>query len=424
VLSIESLSWLTSSTGQEALTLAESLEPSEETFLAVAQRLTRRFPDVLARVAVEQAILRRRALPKFPRAAEMYFLREALEQSSGYRAAAYHASRLSGRTPCFDLGCGIGGDALALAEHGPVVAIEHDALRVHVLQANGRRLGLGANMRTVRGDLLRPAWRLPPKAVAFADPARRRLGRRVHASASYEPPLPLLVGLAERVAGMGIKVSPAINRLETDSLRAEVEFVSDGGDLKECVLWFGELRTADSRATLLPDRHTLAGPEADGHLLSPILEHLYEPDPAVMRAGLVRRLAKTIGALQVDPDLALLTSGPLLSTPFATAYRVVDVMPFSEKALRGELRRRGVGEVTLKKRGSAIDTEALGRRLRLTGSGSATVLLTRVLRRPLAVLVEPLATGQGPPQAEDGRAARQALVGNPRHESQRGRDPR
>ena len=390
MLSIESLGWLVSTPGQEALALAGSLDPSEETFLSVAQTLARRYPDRLARAAVEQAILRRRALPKFPRAGEMYFLREALEQSTGHRVAAYHASRMSGHAPRFDLGCGIGGDALALAAQGPVIAIDHDALRVRLLRANGRSLGLAANVHAVQGDLLRPAWRVPPTAVAFADPARRREGRRIHASAGYVPPLSAMVSLAHGLAGMGIKVSPAIHRRETDSLGAEVEFVSDGGELKECVLWLGGLRTTTSRATLFPGGHTLTGPEADRQSPSPILEYLYEPDPAVMRAGLVRRLAEAMGARQVDPDLALLAGSRPSHTPFARGYRVVDVMPFSEKGLRAELRRRRVGQVTLKKRGSAVDTEALGRRLRLTGDGSATVLLTRVLERPLAILVDPL----------------------------------
>jgi hypothetical protein len=332
--------------------------------------------------------LRRRAQPKFPRASRMYFLREALEQSTGYRVAAYHARRLRGYAMQFDLGCGIGGDSLALAAQGMVVAIDHDALRLHVLQANARSLGLEGNVRAVRGDLLQPAWRLTTRAVAFADPARRREGRRIHASAAYVPPLDLIVGLARRLAGMGIIVSPAIHRRQTDSLGAEVEFVSDAGELKECVLWFGELRTADRRATLLPEGHTLTGPEADGQPPSPIQEYLYEPDPAVMRAGLVRRLGEELGARQIDLDLALLTSGRPVNTPFARMYRVIDVLPFGEKALRAELRARGVGSVTLKKRGSAVDTEALGHRLRLTGEREATVLLTRVLGRPLALLVE------------------------------------
>jgi hypothetical protein len=392
VLSSEALGWLVSAAGQHALAQAELLDPGEESFLAVSQRLARRWPEALARAAVEQAILRRRARPKFPRAGEMFFLREALEQSTGHRVAAYHARRLSALTPQFDLGCGIGGDALALAADGPVIAIDRDALRLQVLQANARSLGLEAQLHPLQGDLLLPAWRLPPSAGVFADPARRRQGRRVHTAAGYDPPLNYLVGMAGGVAGLGVKVSPAIDRRETITLGAEVEFVSDDGDLKECMLWFGALRTADSRATLLPGGHTLTGPEAPEQPTSPVRAYLFEPDPAVLRAGLVRRLAESIGAAQIDPQLALLTGDRPLASDFVSTYRVVDVMPFSEKALRAELRRRGVGQVTLKKRGSAVDTEALGRRLRLKGEAAATVLLTRVVGRPLAIIVDPIAT--------------------------------
>jgi len=391
VLTAESLGWLATASGREAVAEAEALQPSPETFLHVSQQLARRWPERLARLAVDQAVLRRRAASKFPRAGEMIFLREPLEQATGHRVAAYHATRLANLSPCFDLGCGIGGDSLALAEHGPVVAIDRDLLRLRVLQANASGLGLGARVVPLLGDLTHPGWRLPRKAGAFADPARRRGGRRVHDSSRYEPPLDTLVHLAGNVDGMGIKVSPAIDRREIAGLKAEVEFISDGGELKECVLWFGSLRSAASRATLLPGGDTLTGPEAPEEAASPVRAYLYEPDPAILRAGLVRRLGQAMGARQVDPALALLTADARLETPFADAYGVIDVLPFSEKGLRLELRRRGVGRVTLKKRGSAVDTEALGRRLRLTGDGEATVLLTRLLGRPLAILVEPLA---------------------------------
>jgi len=195
--------------------------------------------------------------------------------------------------------------------------------------------------------------------------------------------------VAGKVTGMGIKVSPGIDRRETDALGAEVEFVSEDGDLRECVLWFGALRTTASRATLLPGGHSIAGVEAPGLPVSPILGYLCEPDPAVLRAGLVRRLAEQLGASQIDPQLALLTADRQIASPFVVTNRVLDVLPFSEKSLRAELRRRGVGRVTLKKRGSAVDTEALGRRLRLTGEAKATVLLTRVQGKPLALIIEP-----------------------------------
>jgi len=390
VLDGESIGWLDSDSGREAMAQAESMDPREESFLVVSQRLTRLWPEPLARAAVEQAILRRRARAKFPRAREMLFLREALEQSTGQRVAEYHARRLAALSPQFDLGCGIGGDALALAANGPVVAIDLDPLRLHVLRANARALGLGGSrLQLLQGDLFRPGWRLPPRAGVFADPGRRRHGRRVHTSAAYEPPLGHLAGVAGKVTGMGIKVSPGIDRRETDALGAEVEFVSEDGDLRECVLWFGALRTTASRATLLPGGHSIDGVEAPGLPVSPILGYLCEPDPAVLRAGLVRRLAEQIGASQIDPQLALLTADRQIASPFVVTNRVLDVLPFSEKSLRAELRRRGVGRVTLKKRGSAVDTEALGRRLRLTGEAKATVLLTRVQGKPLALIIEP-----------------------------------
>jgi len=67
------------------------------------------------------------------------------------------------------------------------------------------------------------------------------------------------------------------------------------------------------------------------------------------------------------------------------------VLPFSLKRLRTALRERGVGRVTIKKRGSALVPEQLRRDLRLSGAGEATVVLTRIAGRPYALLVDPLA---------------------------------
>ena len=389
MLTSESIGWLLSDSGREALREAQALQPRPETFLAVSQRLARRWPEGMARAAVDQALLRQRAMPKFPRASEMLFLREALEQATSAPLAAHHAARLGDGGLRFDLGCGLGGDALALAERGPVVAVDRDPLRLLVLRANAGVLGLSERVRPVRADLLCPGWRFPAAAVVFADPGRRREGRRIHDASRYDPPLDVLVRIAGVVGSMGIKLSPGIDRRQVDSLEAEVEFVSEGGELKECALWFGASRTAGWRATVFPSAATLVGPEAPPGRISAVRAVVYEPDPAVLRAGLVRRLADRLGAEQMDPELSLLTADSARPTALAHAYRVLDVLPFSEKALRQELRRRGVGRVTLKKRGSAVDTEALGRRLRLKGDGDATVLLTRLLGRPLAILVEP-----------------------------------
>jgi hypothetical protein len=45
------------------------------------------------------------------------------------------------------------------------------------------------------------------------------------------------------------------------------------------------------------------------------------------------------------------------------------------------------GHATITKRGSAVDVDELRRKWRLTGSESRTVILTRVLGRPWALIV-------------------------------------
>ncbi|MEI2826689.1 MAG: hypothetical protein V9F04_09955 [Dermatophilaceae bacterium] len=60
------------------------------------------------------------------------------------------------------------------------------------------------------------------------------------------------------------------------------------------------------------------------------------------------------------------------------------------KAVRSWLRARGIGSLTIKRRGSAIDPDRFRRDLgRLSGTERATVLLTSAGHASLAVIVSP-----------------------------------
>lgn len=120
---------------------------------------------------------------------------------------------------------------------------------------------------------------------------------------------------------------------------------------------------------------------------------LHEPDGAVIRAGLVAEVAEPLAATLLDPSIAYLTTQDEVRTPFARSYEVTDVMPFGLKRLRALLRSRGVGAVTVKKRGSAIEPESLRRQLRLRGDEQATIVLTRVAGAPTVLLVDPVTRG-------------------------------
>ncbi len=387
---LEALRALQTPVGQAALLAAGEAQPKEPDFLPLVQQLARRFPEAVARAAVEQAILRRRAREKFPRAGVMYFERSALEQATPEAVAAHRARRFQGSPMVFDLGCGLGADAMALAAMAPVVAVDRDSLRLALLRANAEALGRQGQIHLIRADLHALPLQFPPGSAAFFDPERRDDGRRIHRVQDYHPPLSLLNVWLPLLSGLAVKVSPAVRRAELEGLDCEREFISLRGSLKEATLWFGRFKSADQRATLLPGPHTLTGPEGPPLPIEPPRRYIYEPDPAVLRAGLVHKLGAHIGAAQIDPTIAILTCDRLINTPFARAYRLVEALPFGLKRLRRALRQRDIGQATLKKRGSPVDVDVFLRKLRLSGEGQATVLLTRAAGKRVALILEPL----------------------------------
>jgi hypothetical protein len=379
---------LTSSAGAEALLRARDLPPREESFLADWEELQRRGVERgLARAALETEILRARAAEKFSRAAEMFFTREGLEQATAEGPARHRAARFRGLAGIADLGCGIGGDTLALAGCAPVWAADADAERLWMARANAAACASAHPVRFIQTDLRRPGLFCAGRNAAprarfglYCDPARREDGRRVFSVARYSPPLAVVAGWRAAVAQemLCVKISPGVRWEEIEREPCEVEFVSWKGELREAVLWYGGFRSARRRATLLPAEETLTDEAPGDDAVSAPRAVLFEPDPSILRAGLVRQLAARLGAARIDPTIAYLTGDKAVDTPWARAYRVEEVMPFGLKRLREWLRARSVGRVVIKKRGSALDPQELERDLRLRGEEGRILFLTRV----------------------------------------------
>jgi len=394
--------------GQELIRLASERNPRESDFLEDRTALARVCPGAsgeLIRAALETAILRREGLAKFSRAGEMYFTREALEQATSEPLARHRAQRFQGQKMVVDLACGVGGDTCALAEAAPVLAVDRDALRLRMAKENVRVCAPSGRAWFVQSDLV--ALGLPRQAgianaALYCDPSRREGGKRRFHLEGYRPPFSLLASwhLADPRRAGAIKVSPGVDREELAPYDCEVEFVSWRGELKEACIWFGPFRSARRRATLLPGEFTIS--EDPTSPVAPVREPgpvLYEPDPSILRAGLVAELAQTLGAWQVDRQIAYLSSDRRVATPWGRAFEVHAVLPFGLKSLRRWLRANDVGQVIVKKRGSPIDPQAFVRQLRLEGSGSRVLFLTRVQGRP-SVLVGTVAPGPGPESAE------------------------
>ncbi|MFE7118135.1 SAM-dependent methyltransferase, partial [Streptomyces sp. NPDC057654] len=188
-----------------------------------------------------------------------------------------------------------------------------------------------------------------------------------------------------------LKIAPGIPH-EIIPAEAEAEWISDGGDVKEAVLWFGAGAPGARGATLLPGPHTLLGAGLPDPEPGPVGAFLYEPDGAVIRAHLVADVARQVGGRLIDPTIAYVTADELRPTPYATAYAITDVLPFNLKKLKAIVRERGIGVVVVKKRGSAVEPEELRRKLKPSGPNSCVIFLTRVAGAPAMLLGQPTTT--------------------------------
>lgn len=389
-MDLEAFRWLLTDDGQQLL--AAATEAADDS-LATQTRLRRTAAPEHVAAALTQVTLRARAREKFGADAErMYFTPDGLEQATRQRVAAHRAARLvaASAATVIDLGCGIGGDLLASARAGLTAAgVDLDPVRVAVAEANLAALGLPGAVAVADATTVDPS----PFDVAFADPARRTARGRTFDVDGWTPPWPFVERLLRRDSC--VKVAPGIpHELVPDGV--EAEWVSDHGDVKEAALWSGRLATTARRATVIGEgglatitEEDAPSPGEGGAVVRDVGAFLYEPDGAVIRAGLVTAVAAGVDGGLVDEHIAYVTSDASYRTPFARGYVVLDELPYREKALRAALRERGIGRLTIKKRGVDVVPDQLRKRLDLHGEDEATIVLTRARGHGIALLVKP-----------------------------------
>jgi hypothetical protein len=373
---------LLSPPGQELLARLAAAGEGAAGDLALAVRLRRDYPADLVAAATAQHELRLAARAKFGRAMEMLFTRGGYEQSSSEPIARHRAARFADTRRVADLCCGIGGDLIPLAAGREVLAVDRDAVHARLAVHNAGLYGVAGSVRACVADVR--DVRLAGVGAVFIDPARRDGTRRFPAGGS-EPKLDWCLALAARVPAVCVKAAPGLPA-ELIPAGWEAEFIADGRDLKEAVLWSPAFATAPRRATVLPGGDTLVAAPGEPVPAGEPGEYLLDPSPAVTRAGLVADLARAVGAWQLDPRIAFLSVKQEVVTPFARTLRVVDSAPWNEKRFARRLRELGVGAADLRRRGLAGDVDQIRRRLKLAGPHRATVVLTRVADKPWGLI--------------------------------------
>lgn len=375
---------------ERAIGLAESVTETDPVRRAAALR--RLLPPELATAALTQARLRAAARAKFgDLAATMLFTADGLEQATRVEVADHRAARFAGAglDSVLDLCCGIGSDALAFVRAGlRVEGVEQDPGTAALAAANTT----GQPVRIRVGSAEQAAWQRAESV--FLDPARRGARGRTFDPAAYSPSLEFVLRVLAAGRPAAAKLGPGIGHaLIPQDL--EAEWVSFGGGVKEAVLWSAGWTSGGirRRATVLPAGLQLSDADPVEPRVGPVGRYLYEPDGAVIRAGLVQQLAALLpGGRRIEEQLAYLSADAPAGRPaagLARGFEVLDVLPYSLKRLRAELARRQVGVVEIKKRGVDVDPAALRRELKPSGPNSITVLLARVGEQHLAILAEP-----------------------------------
>ena len=369
---------------RDAPRILELLQEATATGLSLQKQLRAEFPADVVRAALSLVELRRKAVGRFSRADRMWFDPTGLEQATAEPVALHKAQRFNGRV--HDFCCGIGSDMIAMARSGcEVTGVDLNPATCLRAEWNAECYEVSDRVSVVAADVLHyPAQ----TGLLHVDPDRRAgPGRRVLKVEECVPGLGDLLHMMRAFSGGAIKLSPASN-FGGKFPGCEIELISLGGECKEATIWFGELRGEfEYRATVLPSGETLAAdPLAAWTNVGPLGRWLYDPDPAIVRAGLVDVLAERLGLRRLDDAEEYLTSDELVTSPFVSPFEVVEDFPNNPKEIRRAVRLGDYGQAEIKCRHVPVKAEEVRRKLTLNGSKPVSLIYTRQSGKTRVVL--------------------------------------
>jgi len=371
-----------------ALDLEQELRLGDKLSINRIQQLKAEYPELPIPDLLSHYALQKRGRGKFSRANEMIFTATGVEQSSSEVLGKYHNRRVGKVNNLADLCCGIGGDLHYLAENRKqVFAVDLDQDTLLCAAYNNDNWDNITYLQEKAEDFNHKV------DLIFADPDRRPEGVRKLRIEDMKPGLEELLDLyfvKKLCRGMLIKLAPVINyrKVEKEFFSNwskyatqwySWEFISENGVMKEILLCVGaQSEVIKRKAVLLP-----AGLELKGNGKEEIAEkgwqkYVFEPDKAIIRAGLVQKLGSELGYQLLDSHLALLTGEQEVSSQYGRLYRLKEILPYKRKVLQKYLREAEAGELVIKTRGFPETVESLRQKFKLKGKKRVIMLIVRM----------------------------------------------
>lgn len=371
----------------ELLQLVSAATEKETT---LQERLRESYLPELVRAALRLRDVRRRAADILPEADRLWLTGVSYEQATAALVATHKAARFPDGHVVLDLCCGIGMDTRALLSRGPVTAVDRDAamlLRNRWNQDVWFPQGTPFPLTMIQADA--STLSLTDQLV-HVDPDRRSgRDRPTKRLEQYQPPLEWMERLTQTAAGGAIKIGPASNFVQKFA-GCEIELVSLQGECREATVWFGRL-AGDKRfrATCLPSGETITGNPLEAYCpLGDVSDYLFDPDPAVVRSGLLDAVGEMNSLRRLDSADEYLTGDTVPATSFVTAFRVQAVLGNNPKELKRYLRSDPGRHYEIKCRHLKVDANQLQKKLPRGEGKPRVVFFVRVAGRAKVVVCE------------------------------------
>lgn len=366
--------------------------------LQMQAQLRSQFPAELVRAALALHECRRLAAGKLPNAEQLWLTKTGLQQATAWQVARHKARRFPDTEVVWDLCSGIGVDAAALLARGPVCCVDNDPAMLLRCQWNlecwqqQQAIDASANPQFETADVLH---RDLPNQLLHVDPDRR-VGRTQAAKRleQYTPDLEWMQRTVQSGRSGALKIGPASNFIQKFP-GCEIELISLDGECREATVWFGDLAGPHSfRATCLPSGESISMdpleawcPQADQPG-----KYLFDPDPAIVRSGLLDAAGEMGNLRRMDSQDEYLTGDVNPQSEFVRAYLVEDCLPNNLRSVKKHLQGRGSVDYEVKCRRLKVDANRIQKQLPRGDQPVRTIFFLRINGRSKVILARRIST--------------------------------
>ncbi|MDW7776771.1 MAG: methyltransferase domain-containing protein [Methanosarcinales archaeon] len=324
--------------------------------------------------------------PKFSK--PVYTCGDGVRFATPEIVASYRAGRLTCGVLA-DISCGIGGQTVCFADEcGRVYGVDIDGERLECARRNAGVYGVD-NITFIEGDALSPqvVEQVADADIIFSDPARPAT-EEMRQTDNLRPGIPKVLEAYRDVTDSFAFEAPPQMPPERIDFDCEREYLSLDGQLNRLTLYFGPLKGCERSAVVLQGDmyyRLKSGEAAPTGIpeVNELLTYAFEPDPAVVKAGLPGELAAELNIdmslVKIDARRSLLTSESNIDSPFfKNRYRVIDRVAFDCNSINHSLRKNGVGKAVIRFHVEPDNYWDVRNRIEAGLTGKSTVHLFRI----------------------------------------------